>query len=188
MKRIFTKIFIGYLFLWLDIYLFVDLLPDPLGFYFIYSAMKDFMKKWNFSSKARIVKNLAILFMILSLPTMFVSKIMEVHLPETIPLTYGYLKLMDIIYLVFLFYLFHLLWDIAKAADEDELLKYTNRLFYVYFIAFFAIYIAEPFLWNVHDGWFEKLFIAFSLFAFILQILFLLLINNYRKLYDGRFG
>lgn len=186
MKRIFTKILVGYLFLWLDIYLFVDLLPDPLGFYFIYSAMKDFMKKWNFSSKARIVKNLAILFMILSLPTMFVSKITEVPWPEMMSLTYGYLKLMDIINLIFLFYLFHLLLEVAKAADEDELLKNTTRLFYSYFIVFFAVYIAEPFLWNVHDGWFEKMFIAFSFSAFVLQILFLLLINTYRKVYDGR--
>ncbi|WAA13172.1 hypothetical protein [Fervidibacillus halotolerans] len=185
MKKGFTKIIIGQLFLFLNIHFFIDWLPDPIGFFLIHSGIKELSKRWNLGSNAIIVKNLAITFAFLSIPSVFISRTTDQEIFHMFLFTQVYLIIMNIAFLIFIFYLFHFLFDIAKRAEEQNLLKNSIRLFYLSFIVWLIIGTTQSFVWNIQEGWLVMTLSILYMVNIVLQILFILLLFSYRKTPDG---
>ncbi|SOC39838.1 hypothetical protein [Ureibacillus acetophenoni] len=173
MSPIFRKIFWGYILTIFDIRIFIDILIDPIGYYLIYSGIKQLINKFPIGNKSKYV-SLALIFY--SIPSIFYEDTLNDW-----DWYYGIFSLMD---LILVFYLFQLIIEIAKAANDPSFEKRSLWTGRIYFINIFIIYLFSSFLPNIplnNSLIFISIIILLS--TLVLEIMFLVLLWATRNLY-----
>nr|WP_106783129.1 hypothetical protein [Lysinibacillus timonensis] len=180
MSKAFTKIFWGFLFIFLDIRLImpIDLFADPIGYFFIFSSIEMIYDDLQIGRKA---KNVSLALAILSIPTIF-----DLTVDNGIgqPLNW-YMTGLGIAHFVLIFYIFQLIVEIAKKAGDEVFIRRSNNTCITYFIVTFIIYLWTSFAMNLsmHTDGFMTVSILLLIIGFIMGIVFLALIWSARKIH-----
>jgi hypothetical protein len=178
----FRKIFWGFILVFLEIHLMViDILPDPIGYYLIFSGINLLNNYFGVSSKG---KEVAFGLVVLSLPTLFIQN----QAVEQMSGAAIYLSLIGIVNLVLAFYLFQLMVSIATKKDDDYLLKRTTTTFRVYMVLMLLFTLLESFFINMTQSVMSGFILFSAIVGLVMNILFLILLSKFSKLPDDGNG
>ncbi|WP_217587522.1 hypothetical protein [Lentibacillus saliphilus] len=173
MRTAFGRIFWGFLLVLIDIDVFIDLLPNPVGYLLIFSGIAILLDKYPIGKKAYTT---AILLTIVSIPTIFI------HATEK---WWVYAFGLGALKLLLVFFLFQLMLEIARVQDDAQLFRKTSSTMKFYMISFILVYIATPFTINSVNQ-FNSTSLAFATILavaiLIVEIIFLLLLLKFRHL------
>ena len=70
----FKKLFWGFLFVFLEIHIIIDILPDPIGYFMIFSGLILLLKNIPDSKPGKHAMRWAQALIILSIPSVFLSQ------------------------------------------------------------------------------------------------------------------
>jgi hypothetical protein len=178
----FRKIFWGFILVFIEIHLLViDLLPDPIGYYLIFSGINLVNNHFGFKNRG---KNVALGLVFLSIPTLIIQNQAVVQMSASAM----YLSLMGILNLILAYFIFQLMVSISNKREDDSLSKRTTTTFKIYMTLMFLFTFLEAFSINMTESM-RMGFIVFSAFTgLVMNILFLVLLSKFSKLSDGGDG
>jgi len=181
MRQGFQQLIIGFLFVFLKIQLIVDILPDFIGYIFIYNGIKQIATLSSQSYDK--LKILCIILAIISVPNFFLN---DQIIQQTQWLEY-YPVLLNLIKIVLIYYLFILLRVVVKLLPTEEALYKTNRMFSWYLVVALSTSLVQSFLKNIPMNTGIQLLIILIAASFIIEISFLVYLRNIQKLFpkDG---
>lgn len=179
----FKRIFWGFIFILLEFHLFViDILPDPLGYYLIYSGIAALPPENRIGSK---LKKLLFGLMIISIPTVFIQQ--NVNVNEfgsfvSMALLDIYSFILEISKLVLVFYVFRLIMEVVTPIGDKFLVQRCSKTFKIYMPIMLLITMSHTFAMNLStDAKLGYLFFTIPL-GFIMEIMFLVLLWKLHKL------
>ncbi|SDN39584.1 hypothetical protein SAMN05518871_10541 [Psychrobacillus sp. OK028] len=175
MRQGFKQLIIGFLFVFLKIQIVVDILPDFIGYIFIYNGIKQIATLSSQSYEK--LKILCIVLAIISVPNFFLN---EQMIPQFEWLVY-YPSLLSLFKIVLVYYLFVLLRVVVKLLPTDEALNRTNRMFTWYMIVTLGTSLTQSFLMNIPMDISMTLMIIVIGASFIIEISFLVYLRNIQK-------
>lgn len=178
----FRKIFWGFILVFLEIHLMViDILPDPIGYYLIFSGVNLVNNHYGIRNKGKYV---ALGLVILSIPTLFIQNQTVVQMSASAM----YLSLMNILNLILAYYIFQLMVSIATKREDEALRVRTETTFRTYMALMFLFAFLEAFSINMTESM-RMGFIVFSaFFGLVMNIIFLVLLSKFSKLSNNRHG
>ncbi|MBB6454742.1 hypothetical protein HNQ94_003231 [Salirhabdus euzebyi] len=181
MRAAFHKIFWGLIIVLVEINIeVIDILPDPLGYYLIFSGIQLVLEKYPIGKKASY---LAFALIFISIPTIFIPRQNAEYNHLTIFSTETlYTFLVDILHIVIVFYLFQLMLSIAKEQGEKELYSRTLTIFKLYIIITLITMIISPFALHISKEWLGVFIIIPLLTYFVMEIIFLVLVRRFGKI------
>lgn len=173
MKKAINYLFWGYLLVFVRIDVGIDLLPVPLGYLLIATGCSKLEKRYPVMQKAWAYSTIMIF---LSVPTVFLDVYKEIHI-----LWKSYGLLIVIFQLIVVYFLLRGLKLIVKEygnpISSQRLKRFTN----VYIASYLLYLTAETFTLNyATDDWLLMM-VYFSIFIFILNIIFLVSLRIIRK-------
>lgn len=185
MKESFGKLFWGFFLVLIEIHLIVvDVLPDPLGYLFIYMGVHSLGKNMTDSTKAEYL-SLALLF--LSIPTLFIQNQQLNEFPYGMSLNGWsiYLIVIGFLKLILVFYVLKLMVTIAQERDEETLINRTTSVFRIYMIVLLINSLSNSFFMNMTNNFLVPFMIFMMISSLIMEITFLLLLRRFRKIEDA---
>ncbi|MDN4606224.1 hypothetical protein [Sporosarcina highlanderae] len=174
MNKALRNIFWGYFFIFFDLYIMIDVLMDPIGYFLIYTGCARIVSAYPNAKKAMTVGMIGIF---VSLPSVFVNLS-----DSALPLGWSlYASILSILKLVIAFYLFYVLMEMAKSFGNEALYNRTQTTFKYFVTIHFAILTVMSFSMNVSgDGWLV-LSVILVVAGVLMDILFLLLIRAFLR-------
>jgi hypothetical protein len=185
MKESFGKLFWGFFLVLIEIHLIVvDVLPDPLGYLFIYMGVHSLGKNMSASTKAEYL-SLALLF--LSIPTLFIQnqQLNEFAYGMTLNGWSIYLIIIGFLKLILVFYVLKVMVAIAQERGEVALFKRTNSVFRIYMIVMLISSLSHSFFMNMTNNFLVPFMIFMMISSLIMEITFLVLIRRFKKIEDA---
>ncbi|MGP4081251.1 hypothetical protein ACTWQL_15190 [Pseudalkalibacillus sp. R45] len=181
MKESFTKIFTGFLLVFLEIHIVAfDILPDPLGYFLIYLGLERISSEYKVGNLSRIF---AMILFALSLPTVFIqqtnNEITGLTANDGWPI---YMSALGIGKLILVFYVFQVMLQLARHYGDEAIFKRTQLTFKVYIIAMLIVTSVEPFLMNLGTNIGIGIGILLIVVSLIMEIVFLVLLHKFRKI------
>ncbi|MEI4770726.1 hypothetical protein WAX74_13950 [Psychrobacillus sp. FJAT-51614] len=177
MRNGFKQLFIGFLFIFIKIHIIVDLFPDFIGYIFIYNGIKQIA---TLSSQPyEKLKNLLIILVIVSMPNFFLN---DQVIQQSEWLGY-YSALLSVLKVSLVYLLFTLLQEVAKLLPYKEGLISTKRMYYWYMSVVLPSLFIQSFLMNTSYDNSLTGSILIVMFILIIEISFLVYLNNMRKRY-----
>jgi len=177
----FRKIFWGLIFVFIEIHIIaIDILPDPVGYFLIYSGMNLVNNHFEVGSRGNFI---ALVLVYFSLPTVFLQNTSI----EQISGWFFYLSVMGIFNLVLAFYIFQIMVLFATERKENNLLRRTVTTFRVYMISMLLITFFEPFAMNMNLTEGTGYFAFSAAFGLMMNIIFLVLLSKFSKFSDNYF-
>ncbi|HLR02763.1 MAG TPA: hypothetical protein VK111_08500 [Virgibacillus sp.] len=140
MRKSFGSIIIGVLFIFLDIRVgAIDVFLDPIGYWFIYYGVIRLMDEYPVARRA---KNSAAMLAFLTIPTVFISMNAVFH-----PLSFLglYMPLLQFLMIIFMFFLFQLMLQIADKKGYQKLYKQTRLFMFIYISVKAIIFLIQLF-------------------------------------------
>ncbi|MCF6409948.1 hypothetical protein [Pseudalkalibacillus salsuginis] len=185
MKQVFTKMFLGFLFVLVEINIIaLDILPDPLGYFFIYLALEKIWSEYKIRNRSRLI---AIILFAFSLPTIFVQQsnadITGAIMSDGWQL---YMSALGIGKLILVFYVFQIMMKLAKKFGDEEMLKKTEKTSKVYIIAMLIVSCMQPFLMNLDSDIRTGAGLVLIGVGLIMDIVLLILLFRFRTLETER--
>ncbi len=185
MKQVFTKMFLGFLFVLVEIHIIAfDILPDPLGYFFIYLALEKIWSEYKMRNRSRLV---AIILFAFSLPTIFVQQSND---DITGAITSDgwqlYMSALGIGKLILVFYVFQIMIKLAQKFGDEETLKKTEKTSKVYIIAMLIVSCMQPFLMNLDSDIGTGAGLVLIGVGLIMDIVLLILLFRFRTLETER--
>lgn len=180
-QSFFRKIFWGLLLILLEIHIVViDILPDPLGYFLVFSGVSALEMEKNASGDKNKVKTMALALLFISIPTIFVQNTPnEVVLPYSIgPM---YMTGLGMLKLVLVFYLLKFMTAIAQERGVVELAKRTESTGKVYITATLIVTLIQSFLVNLTEGWAIGLTVLTIIVSLIMEVILLILVHKFGK-------
>lgn len=180
MKKAFTKIIWGYLFVLIELNIFIDVLADPVGYYLIYSGVSLFLKDFPIGHRA---KTLSFALIFLSLPTMFIHQ--NINEFNSVSFLSGwsiYMTIVSFINLFLVFYLFKLLMAIVQRHQDERLIMRTSRTFTSYMLVMLFVLCLKSFSINLSGDALLWIIAIIFIASIIIEIVFLLLLLTIRKI------
>lgn len=183
MNEAFSKIFWGYLFVLFEIHIFViDILPEPVGYYLIFSGVSMLLNDFPIGQKA---KNIALALIFISIPTVFLQQNTGadqlVQLPFLSALSI-YMTVLGVLKLILVFYIFQLIMAIVQHHGDDGLIARSKKTFNTYIIVMVLTIIVHSFSINFAMDQFMAVSIILIIVGFIMEIVFLVLLRKMRKI------
>ncbi|MDY0409828.1 hypothetical protein ACFFIS_06330 [Virgibacillus soli] len=178
MKVAFTKITWGLIIILIDIHIFVDILPNPIGYYLIYQGVVNLTNQIDGEKKASY---LAAILTFISIPSVFIPQNQGDLFLETFSLWSMYPLLLGLLKLVLVFYIFQLMLDISRLAEVSNIHQLTTRLCNSYVILSLLFYIIETFSINFVGNGFNTIKVIVTIVMLIWEIRLLILVNHYKK-------
>lgn len=175
MRQGFQQLIIGFLFVFLKIQVVVDILPDFIGYIFIYNGIKQIATLSNQSYDK--LKILCIVLTIISVPNFFLND----QMIQQMELFKYYPSLLSLVKIVLVYYLFGLLQVVAKMLPTEEAFDRTNRMFSWYMIVTLSTSLTQSFLMNISMDISIPLMIIVMVASFIIEIAFLVYLRNIQK-------
>lgn len=182
MKNAFQTIFWGYFFVSLDFYIMIDLLADPIGYFLIYSGVKQIASKFPIGEK---VKNLSLVLVIISIPNVFMGPASTsgnsfLQLFELFGWSW-YSIVLIVIDLLLIFYTFQLILGVVRTHGSARLIKRSKNLFIAYFSVVFLFYFSTTFAMNLPNNFIISITMGLLVISFVMHILFLILLLDVRR-------
>ncbi|WP_010676648.1 hypothetical protein [Bacillus timonensis] len=180
----FKRIFWGYLFILLEIQLFVvDILPEPLGYYLIFSGIATVPIENRTGNK---LKKLLIGLIIISIPTVFIQQNGNLNDLGTVAGIYPwgiYTSILEIFKLIVAFFIFQLIIEAVTAHGDEFLLRKSSQTFKIYMTVMLLITLSHSFAMNLStDVIAGYLFFTIPI-GLIMEIMFLVFLWKLHK-YD----
>jgi hypothetical protein len=174
----FRRIFWGFIFVFIEIHLLViDFIPDPLGYYLIFSGVNLVNNHFEVKNNGNHVA-LGLIF--LSIPTLFIENQAVVQMSgATI-----YLSLMGILNLILAYYIFQLMVSIATKWEDKALIQHTTTLFRIYMVLMFFFTFLESFSMNMTESTIMGFHVFSSIIGLVMNIFFLVQLSKFSKLSD----
>jgi hypothetical protein len=167
---------IGFLLILLDVHIFIDVLPDPVGYALIGSGIVKLGTGGIQAKKSGIT---AYIMMILSIPTLFLpgEVFQEMQTASMGWLFYGFVNSVgDLILMYFVFSL--LLHEVEYPVDKEENHNRVRKMMIIYMSIALSGTFLQPFLLNMEQN--SALFLGIASVALwlIVQISFLVLLRS----------
>lgn len=177
MKRLgFKHMIIGFLLILLDVHIFIDVLPDPVGYVLIGSGIVKLGAGGIKSKRAEIT---AYFMMILSIPTVILSGqvFQEMQTANLGWLLYGFVILVgDLILMYFVFRL--LLHDVEYPVDKEGNRNRIKKMMIIYMGIALSLTFLQPFLLNMEQNSALVLGIGLIVLSLLVHIAFLVLLRS----------
>lgn len=184
MRNGFKQLIIGFLFVLIKIHIVVDLLPDFLGYIFIYNGIKQ-IATLSSQSYERL-KVLSIILTVVSVPNFFLNDQIIQHSGwfSYYPICLSLLKV------ILVYFLFDLLRGVAKLLPSNEALLATNRMYTWYMSIILGILFFQSILMNISINIELSISIIIIVLDLIVEIAFLIYLRNMQKRFpsDGLFN
>ncbi|KAB8125840.1 hypothetical protein F9U64_21540 [Gracilibacillus oryzae] len=179
MKDAFSKMFWGYILVLIEIHLFViDILADPVGYFLIYLGINHLVNEFPIGHKA---KNLAIVLILLSIPTVFVVNIDAFSSEPVLSRWSIYGTVLSLLKLILIFYIFQLMMEIANSSSDPYLIGRTEKTFLTYIIIMALISISQPFTMNFSMDVHTTYVILTIVISLIMEVVLLVLLRRFMK-------
>ena len=176
MRHAFKYILTGYILIFLDIHLLVDILPDPIGYIMILLGVRKIQFNESQLHPASIV---ATLLLFLSIPTVFINpQLFQNQAPEWWGI---YTTTMGVFDLILVYYLFQLIKIVVKLLHSPELTIKTQNMYKGYMVVMLSILFIQPFLTNMSEHTANGFAIFMILAGVITQITFLVFLRKLQK-------
>ncbi len=174
--------FWGFVFILLEIHLiFVDILPEPIGYYLIFSSLVGVSSE---SRTGNLLKKLLILLILISIPTVFIQQNVngnELGSFVGIPIWDTYTFLLEIFKLVIVFLVFQVIMTVVSALGDEVLISRSSQTFKIYMTVMLLITLIHTFAMNFsRDIIMGYLFFTIPLGLFM-EIMFLVLLRKLHK-------
>ncbi|MDR4889701.1 hypothetical protein RGU12_19590 [Fredinandcohnia sp. QZ13] len=193
----FKRVFWGYIFILLEIHLFiVDILPEPIGYYLIFSGIAAVPAESRIGNK---LKKLLIGLIIISIPTVFIQQNAtgnEFGSYVGISLLDYYTSLLEILKLILVFFVFQLIMEVVKATNDDFLARRSAQTFKIYMPVMLLITFSHTFAMNFSTNIMAGYLFFTIPVGLIMEIMFLVLLwklhkheglNNWSDTFNGHF-
>ncbi|MCK6255618.1 hypothetical protein LCY76_03135 [Fictibacillus sp. KIGAM418] len=183
MRESFHKLFWGFLLILIEIHIIaIDILPDPIGYYMVFSGLSLLKLKSPAILKA---KYLALGLVFISIPTVFIQQnsvngSTSGHIFD-LSLWPIYTQVIGIIKLILVFYVFQILLDIAMKKGDQQLYATARYRFISYMAVMLIFNITLPFTMNIVGDLVTAYTVAFLLLSLLVEVMFLLLLRKYGK-------
>ncbi|WLD91735.1 hypothetical protein [Alkalihalobacillus sp. AL-G] len=182
MSSSYRKIFWGFLLVLIEIHIIaIDLLPDPIGYYFIFSGISKIVEDYQFGKNA---KNLSMFIIFISVPTVFLQQTTSLNQFGQITafsIWPMYMIVLGILKLILVFYVFQLLMKIVNNLGAESLIRRASNTFKIYMSVMFVLTIFQSFTMNLSNDLLIALSVVFVVLSLIMEISFLLLIRKIGK-------
>lgn len=157
----------------------IDILADPIGYFLVVAGISSLIHEFPIGKRAR---GIAIVLSVLSIPTVVASldKVSEMY--QIVSYWSIYSIVYPIMQLMLMFFVFQLLVNIAKKHGGTNLQSWTDKLFKIYLVLNLVILIAQPFAINLYGNSLQVIIVGSWVLLFILEIVFLVLLLQFRKL------
>jgi len=178
MRVAFKYIIIGFLLILFDIHVFIDILPDPVGYLMIFIGTRKLEFKGSSTHPTSVVASILIFA---SLPTIFLDAqffSQQVSIGEWWGIYRNVLSLLDII---LVYFLFQLIKDVVKTLNSFELIRKTEKMYKWYMIVMLTVLFIQPFLLNINGQAAIGLMLLVVACALITQISFIFFLRNIQK-------
>lgn len=187
MSEAFGRIFWGYLLILIEIHIvIIDILPEPVGYYLIFSGISMLLNDFPIGSKA---KNTALVLIFISIPTVFIEQNAGANQMGQLSFLTGwslYMTVLGILKLILVFYIFQLIMAIVKEHGDFALNDRSTKTFRTYIIVMLLTMIFHSFSINFSMEQFLVVTIISIVVGFIMEIVFLVLLRKMRKIdYEG---
>lgn len=180
MKRLgFKNMIIGFLLILLDIHIFIDVLPDPVGYLLIGVGI---IKLGTGGLQAKKAEMTAYIMMVLSLPTFFLSGEVLQHMQSASMgwILYGFVtSIGDLILVYFVFRM--LLQEVEFPINQEENHNRVRKMMVIYMSIALCITFLQPFLLNMEENTAMVLGIIFIVLFLSVHIAFLVLLRVLQK-------
>lgn len=184
MDQAFNRIFWGYLFVWIEIHLFVvDLLPDPIGYWLILSGISLILKEFPIGHKA---KNFSLALLFLSIPTVFIQQNTGMDGLGTTAVLSGwsiYNIVLGWLKIILVFYLFRLMMEIVVNRGNNALMKRVSKTCYSCLTVMLTASLLNSFMINFSGDILIALTIITVISSLIVEITFLVLLRTLRNIH-----
>ncbi|WP_261129905.1 hypothetical protein [Bacillus sp. Marseille-Q3570] len=185
MREAFTKLFWGFLLVFIEIHIVAfDILPDPLGYFLIYLGLEKIGSAYKIKNESRLFATVMCAF---SLPTVFIQQTNNEITGLTV--NYGwpiYMSALGIGKLILVFYVFKVMIHLARHYGDEAILKRTEMTFKIYIIAILIVTGIEPFLMNSGRDIGTGMGILLIVVSLIMEIVFLVLLHKFRNIEPER--
>lgn len=182
MKSTFSKFFWGFIIIFLEIHLqFIDILPDPVGYLFIFLGLQSLGKRYSGGEAAKII---TALLGFISIPTVFINQTGSNSMEAPMMGWWVYGEVLAIGKLIIVFFLFKMMLEIAKEHRNEALEQYTKTFSKIYIGANAGLLLAEAINTNLIMITLTPLMVIAVITFLILEIMFLILLRKYMKLDD----
>lgn len=176
MRNAFKYILTGYILIFLDIHIFIDILPDPIGYIMILQGIRKIQFNESRVHPASIV---ATVLLLLSIPNVFINPQL---LPDQSPEWWGiYTTGMGVLDLILVYFLFQLIKKVVEILHSPELTIKTENTYKGYMVVMLIILFIQPFLTNMTEHTANGFAIFLVLAGFITQITFLVFLRTLQK-------
>ena len=175
----FKNIIIGFLLILLDIHIFIDVLPDPIGYLLIGVGI---VKLGTGGLQAKKAEMTAYILMVLSLPTLFLSGevLQQMQLASLEWVLYGFvISIGDLILVYFIFLL--LLHEVEYPINQEENHNRVRKMMMIYMSIALSITFLQPFLLNMEQNTAMVLGIMSIVLFLSVHIAFLVLLRVLQK-------
>lgn len=176
MADAFRKMFWGYLFIVLEIHIFIDLLADPIGYWLLFSGISTLAKDFPIANKAKILSLALLLF---SIPTVLIQG--ESSQPALFTGWTVYFNSIHLLNVVLVFYMCRLLMEIAKHHEDKLLVKSTYKTSMSYIVVMLLGELFSSFAINLSNTNFTGIIWVAIFASLLMHILFLSLLHQYKK-------
>lgn len=182
-RRGFKHMLTGFLFILLDIHLFVDILPDPLGYGLIAAGIHKLLTEGQNSKNAIMT---AYFLLILSIPTfIFSGPVMETMQNDSMGwLIYG--VAVSISHLILMYFTFLMLMnEVDYPVDAVEIRVRVRKMMFFYMSMMLSAELLHPFLINMNQESASMLGILIIALALIATIAFIVHLRGLQKMFPA---
>ncbi|MET0786447.1 MAG: hypothetical protein ABWY25_07070 [Paenisporosarcina sp.] len=176
MRNAFKYMLTGYILIFLDIHLIIDILPDPIGYFMILQGTQKIEFDESGMHPARII---ATLMFFLSLPSVLINpQSFQNQAPEWWGIYTTATGLLD---LILVYFLFQLIKKVVELLHSPELSIKTENTYKGYMVVMLIILFIQSFLINMSEQTATGFAIFLGLAGFITQITFLVFLRTLQK-------
>ena len=176
MRDAFKYILTGYILIFLDIHLIIDILPDPIGYFMILRGTRKIEFNESGMHPTRIV---ATLLLFLSMPSVLIN---PQFFQNQVPEWWGmYTSAMGVLDLILVYFLFQLIKKVVELLHSPELTIRTENTYKGYMVVMLIILLIQPFVINMSEQTATGFTIFISLAGIITQITFLVFLRTLQK-------
>lgn len=176
MRNAFKYILTGYILIFLDIHIFIDILPDPIGYIMILQGIRNIQFNESRLHPASIV---ATLLLFLSMPTVLINP--QLYQNQT-PEWWGmFTTAMGVLDLILVYFLFQLIKRVVELLNSPELTIKTENTYKGYMVVMLSILFIQTFLTNLSEHTATGFTIFLVLAGVITQITFLVFLRTLQK-------
>lgn len=184
MPQVLNKIFWGLLLVVLDFnIIYIDILPDFIGYFIIASALSDLQELSAHFYKAKVF---GIILAVLSIPAIFKMEINLLDGFQVTPMTLILLlfsTILSLLHIAFVFYLLNGFAELAMNNGLPFLVSKSKNLLKSYVIISLAATAIGPFVLNGTESTAFFLVVISGLASIIVEVMLLVLIRSFRKTY-----